>query len=143
MDKPDGRAYIVCKPFYSLSLVFCFACKSCPVPLSLASLLCKLLTENSLLAAAGVKGLETEIHFSKKKKNQVLSDWAQVSVEKHNMPSVKFLAIRALNHFPSVLPSLFPLIFLNNQLAVCEVDSKERLITEGIRTTQESLRKKL
>lgn len=55
--KPYGRAYIVCQPFYFLSLVFCFACKSCPVPLSLAFLHCKLLTENSLLAVVGVKGL--------------------------------------------------------------------------------------
>lgn len=70
--KPYGKAYIVWQPFYSLSLVFCFACKGCPVPLSLASLLCKLLTENSLLAVVGVKGLETEIHFFKGKKNQVL-----------------------------------------------------------------------
>lgn len=70
--KPYGKAYIVCQPFCSLSLVFCFACKGCPVPLSLASLLCKLLTENSLLAVVGVKGLETEIHFFLKKKIQVL-----------------------------------------------------------------------
>ena len=55
--EPTGRACIVCQPFYSLSLVFCFACKGCPVPLSLAFLLCKLLTENSLLAGVGVKGL--------------------------------------------------------------------------------------
>lgn len=55
--KPYGSAYIVCQPFYSLSLLFCFACKGCPVPLSLAFLLCKLLTENSLWAVVGVKGL--------------------------------------------------------------------------------------
>lgn len=66
--EPYGRAHIVCQPFYSLSLVFCFACKGCPVPLSLAFLLCKLLTENSLLAVVGVKGLQTEIHFFERKK---------------------------------------------------------------------------
>lgn len=116
--EPIGRAYIVCKPFYSLSLVFCFACKGCPVPLSLAFLLCKLLTENSLLAGVGVKGLQTEIHFFLKEKKSG-SNWAQDNLEKHSMHSVKCLAIHALNHFPGILPSPFPPISLNNQLAVC------------------------
>lgn len=74
-----GELTLFVSLFYSLSLVFCFACKGCPVPLSLACLLCKLLTENSLLAVVGVKGLETEIHFFKGKKSG--SNWAQVNLK--------------------------------------------------------------
>lgn len=108
--EPCGRASIVCQPFYSLSLVFCFACKGCPVALPLASLLCKLLTENSLLALVGVKGLYTEIHFFFERKNSG-SNWAQDNLEKHSMHSVKFwqymlwITSRVFSHLPIQLTS--------------------------------------